>query len=120
MERMERTEMRWTRMAAICAVALLAFFVGMRQVDRHTAELRVQEETLTGQLSSLKRQREELMEDTEQVGTESYIISRARTDYQYVKPGELRFEIINPGALYAATDTAQASSADTTPSDNAP
>ena len=31
---------------------------------------------------------------------------RARSDYQYVNPGELRFEIVNPGALYDE-DTAQ-------------
>ena len=66
--------------------------------------LRAQEETLTSQLSSLKREQENLTQETMQVGTESYIESRARSDYQYVKPGELRFEIINPSALYDSTD----------------
>lgn len=117
---MEGKELRWTKMAAICAAALLLFWGASREVNRRTEELRAQEETLTSQLSSLKREQENLTQETMQVGTESYIESRARSDYQYVKPGELRFEIINPGALYAATDTAQASSADTTPSDNAP
>ena len=52
------------------------------------------------------REQEELTEEISQVGTESYIMDRARSDYQYVNPGELRFEIVNPGALYDE-DTAQ-------------
>lgn len=34
------------------------------------------------------RQQEDLTSEISQVGTESYIIDRARSDYQYVKPGE--------------------------------
>ena len=101
---MEGKELRWTKMAAICAAALLLFWGASRGVNRRTEELRAQEETLTSQLSSLKREQENLTQETMQVGTESYIESRARSDYQYVKPGELRFEIINPGALYDSTD----------------
>ena len=63
-------------------------------------ELRAREETLTSQLSALVRQQEELTEEISQVGTESYIMDRARSHYQYVNPGELRIEIVNPGALY--------------------
>ena len=101
---MEGKELRWTKMAAICAAALLLFWGASRGVYHRTEELRAQEETLTRQLSSLKREQESLTQETMQVGTESYIESRARSDYQYVKPGELRFEIINPSALYDSTD----------------
>ena len=73
--------------------------------------IRDREETLTSQLSALMRQQEDLTSEISQVGTESYIIDRARSDYQYVKPRELRFEIVNPGALYdedlADADAAQ-------------
>lgn len=98
--------MRWTKLALICVAALTAFFVAVHQVNGHMVELRAREETLTSQLSALVRQQEELTEEISQVGTESYIMDRARSDYQYVNPGELRFEIVNPGALYDE-DTAQ-------------
>lgn len=97
---MQAKEMRWTKLAVICVAALTAFFVAVQQVNGHVEELRAREETLTSQLSALMRQQEDLTSEISQVGTESYIIDRARSDYQYVKPGELRFEIVNPGALY--------------------
>lgn len=103
---MQAKEMRWTKLALICVAALTAFFVAVHQVNGHMVELRAREETLTSQLSALMRQQEELTEEISQVGTESYIMDRARSDYQYVNPGELRFEIVNPGALYDE-DTAQ-------------
>ena len=101
---MERKELRWTRMALICAAALAIFSVAVHQVKGHMTELDAQEDSLTSQLNSLKQRQDELMVETAQVGTESYIENRARLDYQYVKPGELRFEIINPDALYDVTD----------------
>ena len=104
---MQAKEMRWTKLALICVAALTAFIVAVHQVNGHMVELRAREETLTSQLSALVRQQEELTEEISQVGTESYIMDRARSDYQYVNPGELRFEIIvNPGAL-DVEDTAQ-------------
>lgn len=103
---MQAKEMRWTKLAVICVAALTAFFVAVQQVNGHVEELRARKETLTSQLSALMRQQDDLTSEISQVGTESYIIDRARSDYQYVKPGELRFEIVNPGALYEddATD----------------
>ncbi len=103
---MQAKEMRWTKLALICVAALVAFVVAVHQVNGNVAELRAREETLTSQLSQLQLQQEDLLDEIDQVGTESYIEDRARSDYQYVKPGELRFEIVNPGALYEddATD----------------
>lgn len=109
---MQAKEMRWTKLAVICVAALTAFFVVVQQVNGHVEELRAREETLTSQLSALMRQQEDLTSEISQVGTESYIIDRARSDYQYVKPGELRFEIVNPGALYDE-DLADAGTAQT-------
>lgn len=97
---MQAKEMRWTKLALICVAALAAFFVAVQQINGHVEELQAQKETLTSQLSTLMRQQESLSEEISQVGTESYIVDRARSDYQYVNPGELRFEIVNPGALY--------------------
>ena len=37
------------------------------------------------------------------MGTSSYIESRAREDYAFLKPGELRFEVINPEVLEGYT-----------------
>ena len=77
---MEGKELRWTKMAAICAAALLLFWGASRGVNRRTEELRAQEETLTSQLSSLKREQESLTQETMQVGTESYSEGRARSE----------------------------------------
>lgn len=112
---MQAKEMRWTKLALICVAALAAFLVAVHQVNGRLEELQAREATLTSQLSQLQRQNEALSNEIAQVGTESYIEDRARSDYQYVKPGELRFEIVNPGALYEEDDagagTAQAENA---------
>lgn len=102
---MDRKEMRWTKLAVICVVALAVFLFGAWQVSLRSEELRAREATLVAQLSGVEKQQEELQIANDQVGSESYIENRARTDYQYVKPGELRFEIINPDALYDSLQT---------------
>ena len=38
------------------------------------------------------------------MGSSSYIESRARTDYAFLKPGEIRFEVVNPDALEGYTE----------------
>ena len=46
----------------------------------------------------------ELTTELAQVGSSSYIESRARTDYAFLKPGEIRFEVVNPDALEGYTE----------------
>lgn len=96
---------RWTKLIVICAVALLIFSFALRQVNRQTEELQAQEDTLLSQLTSLQQKQETLSNEIAQVGTDSYIEERARRDYQFVSPGEMRFVITNPEALYDQPDT---------------
>ena len=63
-----------------------------------------EETTLRINLADVTAQGNSLDEQIARVGTNSYVESRARQDYQYIKPGELRFEFVNPEELYAYTE----------------
>jgi DNA-binding response OmpR family regulator len=56
------------------------------------------------ELTRLQNNQVALTTELSQVGSTSYIESRARTDYSFLKPGELRFEIVNPECLEGYTE----------------
>ena len=92
--------MRWGKLIFLCVVLLVAFFVGQNQIRRRIEELGAEEVGLRFELSSLREEETELMRQIDMVGTDVYVISVARSDaYNFVKPGEMRFEYENPAAL---------------------
>ena len=100
---MDRLVVRWEAMAVFCVliVAVFGFVFHANSVDMKTA--RQQEAALQQTLNRLQNDQLELTGQIKQVGTNSYIETRAREDYAFLKPGELRFEIINPEVLEGYT-----------------
>lgn len=100
---MDRVVVSWRAMALFCVaiVAVFAFAFHSNQRDMETA--RQQEAALQQTLARLQNDQLELTDQLKQVGTSSYIEARAREDYAFLKPDELRFEIINPEVLEGYT-----------------
>ena len=63
-----------------------------------------QEKALQKELAKLEEEYKDLKGRISFVGSESYIVSAARSDYEYVNAEDIRFEFTNPEALYAYTD----------------
>jgi cell division protein FtsB len=53
-------------------------------------------------LSDVQNEKLKLEAELSVAGTDAYIENEARTRYGYLKPGELRFVITNPEALYSS------------------
>ena len=68
------------------------------------SEAQAQEAALQATFARLQKSQLELTTELAQVGSSSYIESRARTDYAFLKPGEIRFEVVNPDALEGYTE----------------
>ena len=99
---MDRIVIRWRAMVVVCAVlvALLASVVACVLL----AAAQAQEASLQATFARLQKSQLELTTELAQVGSSSYIESRARTDYAFLKPGEIRFEVVNPDALEGYTE----------------
>ena len=96
--------MRWGKFVLCCALALTLFLVWNGRLKEERQRLLEEETTLRTNLADVTAQGNSLDEQIARVGTNSYVESRARQDYQYIKPGELRFEFVNPEELYAYTE----------------
>lgn len=100
---MDRMVIRWQAIALVCFVILAAFawaFWGNQQDMKATEE---REAALQRTLTRLQNNQLDLTEQLNQIGSVDYIENRARTDYAFLKPGELRFEVVNPEALEGYT-----------------
>lgn len=102
---MDRIVIRWQAFALVCAVcvALFGWAFWRNHQDLQTATN--QESALQRTLTRLQNSQLSLTSELAQVGTNSYIENRARTDYSFLKPGELRFEIVNPECLEGYTES---------------
>ena len=100
---MDRRVISWKAMVLFCVliVAAFGFVFHSNAVDMQTAQ--EQEAALQQTLTRLQNDQLELTGQIRQVGTSSYIETRAREDYAFLKPGELRFEIVNPEVLEGYT-----------------
>lgn len=96
--------MRWGKIVLCGALALTLFLVWNGRLKEERQRLLEEETTLRINLADVTAQGNSLDEQIARVGTNSYVESRARQDYQYIKPGELRFEFVNPEELYAYTE----------------
>ena len=100
---MDRVVIRWRAMALFCVLIVAVFAVGFWSNARDMRRAQEQETALQQTLTRLQNDLLELTGQLLQVGTSSYIESRAREDYAFLKPGELRFEVINPEVLEGYT-----------------
>lgn len=96
--------MRWGKLIFLCVVLLVAFFVGQNKIRQRIEDLSGEETALRIELSNLREEETEISRQIDMVGTDVYVMSVARAEYNYLKPGELCFEYVNPQALSAYTE----------------
>ena len=92
--------MSWFGLAVRATLLLVAFFLLNGWVTGHTARLEETESQLRVTLSEQRDANLELQSEISEVGSDYYIESKARAEYQFVKPGELSFSFTNPEELY--------------------
>ena len=100
---MDRVIIRWQALALVCAVIIGAFVWAFAVNRRDLQDTETREAMLQRSLSRLQQEQLNLTAELKQIGSTSYIENRARTDYAFLKPGELRFEVVNAEALEAYT-----------------
>lgn len=102
---MDRIVIRWQAFALVCVlfVALFGWMFWRNHQDLN--EVTNRQAALQRTLTRLQNDQIDLTTELAQVGSTSYIENRARTDYSFLKPGELRFEIVNPDCLEGYTET---------------
>ena len=107
MQKKEPKRIRWLALFLICGVLVYSYAAGIRQMDAKIAALSQDEGQYRAQLTQLQKEQRALREELSQAGTDAYIENKARTEYGFLKPGEIRFEITNPEALFSDEETAK-------------
>ena len=102
---MDRIVIRWPAFVLVCVVIVGLFGWAFWCNRQDLAEVSTNQATLQRTLTRLQNEQVNLSSELAQVGTSSYIENRARTDYAFLKPGELRFEIVNPECLEGYTQS---------------
>ena len=99
---LQRT-MSWFKFGFLCVLAFTAFFILRGRISAQTAVFKGEETVLRVQLSELLEDIDGIQAEIADVGSDAYIERHARTEYQFIKPGELRFGFTNEEALSAYT-----------------
>lgn len=101
---MDRAVIRWPAMVlgAALIIGLFAWLFWCNHADMEATLAR--ESALQQTITRLQNDQIAITSELEQVNTTGYIESRARADYSYMKPGELRFEVVNPDCLKGYTE----------------
>ena len=94
----------WPMVFIMLALILGAFVGGMKLNQQDGRRLRERESTLQYNLSRRETSMLELQQELDNVGSNAYIETRARAEYHYLKPGELRFEVVNADQLDSYTE----------------
>ena len=100
--------MHWTRLVFLCLLLVIAFTLANGWVSRRTAELSSEETQLYVTKSQLESEGDDLSGSISKTQTPAYIEATARTEMQFVNPGELRFSFSNPEALYTESEAEHA------------
>lgn len=92
---------RYMTLFVVLAVVGIAFAAANNHIQSSIANMAKQESQSRIQLNSIQNEKLKLEAELSIAGTDAYIENEARTRYGYLKPGELRFVITNPEALYS-------------------
>lgn len=93
---------------ALACVLFVVISIGsmmIRSVRSDAEQLRVRVTDLSISREEMARERDKLQNEISIAETDDYIIAKARQLYGYMMPGEMRFVIKNPEALYDATQS---------------
>ena len=99
-----RKPLSWGLVIFACAVLIFVMLSYRNWVEEETARLRGDEASLTVELSRRRAESEELRLSISRAGTDADIEEKARSEYGYMKEGELRFEFTNPELLDVYTE----------------
>ncbi len=97
---------RYMTLFVMLALIAVAFAATNHNIRASIENLDKQESQGRIRLSAVQDEQYKLQSELSIVGTDAYIENQARTRYGYLKPGELRFVITNPEALYSNGDQA--------------
>jgi len=100
---MDRVIIRWQALVLVGLVIIGAFVWAFSVNRQDLQETETREASLQRTLARLQNNQLTLTAELRQIGSNSYIENRARTDFAFLKPGELRFEVVNPEALEGYT-----------------
>ncbi len=95
----KRWQITWP--VVIGAALMLLFFLvfGLNRNAAVRREVNAREAGLQQSLSRKEEVQLSLKQQVDDIGSKSYIESHARSDYAYLKPGEMRFEVVNAEVL---------------------
>jgi Septum formation initiator len=99
-----RVNIGWLFLAVVVVVTMYILASGSIKHERESLGLKESGQRLA--LSRLETERTALEKEIGLAGTDPYIENLARTQYGFLKPGEIRFEITNPEALYSDAEQA--------------
>ena len=83
--------------AGLMLLGILVYGLNVNAANRRA--LNDREANLQYNLSRKEEVQLQLAQQVEDIGSKSYIESHARSDYAYLKPGEMRFEVVNAEVL---------------------
>ena len=84
----------------VILLLFLAYIITNNNINRRLIILSKQENSQRLRVAELEKEEKELRENISLTQTDAFIENEARTRYGYLKPGEIRFVISNPEALY--------------------
>ncbi len=88
---------------AAAFVVMAGGILTLQRLDRDIEELEdTAQETRLRELEA-EKQKGDMLQEINNQDTDAYIRENARTQYGYLMPGEIRFEVTNPEALQMAT-----------------
>jgi len=86
-----------------CGLLLYFFFLGRDAMEQKRQSLLDERSQYQSMLNQAKKDKQDVELEISQAGTDAYIENKARTQYGFLKPGEIRFEITNPEVLFEGT-----------------
>ena len=99
---MKPRRIRYMTLFVVLAVIGATFAAANIPVPSQLQQMAKLESQYRIQLSEIQNEKLKLEAELSVAGTDAYIENQARTRYGYLKPGELRFVITNPEALYTS------------------
>lgn len=100
----KRIKISWLIIAIL--VVMVVFWIASGEIESQKQTLSEQESAAILTRSRLETERSALENEILASGTDAYIENLARTQYGFLKPGEIRFEITNPEALFLDNEQA--------------
>ena len=84
----------------ICVLLVFFYHKAVERMDQQLAVMEQEANQYQQLLDDARAEKKEVELEIAQAGTDAYIENIARTEYGFLKPGEIRFEITNPEVLF--------------------